>query len=193
MVSSLINPATKWWRADVIRATFLPFEAETILRIPLSQSLLEDKLIWMGNSRGEFTVKSAYHIAYCLVEENDDVGSSKGDPLKPLWKRLWLLNLLAKIKIFAWRACVNGLPIKEKMCSWGINTSKEYPICNMELETIHHALLHCEFANWVWSLWFDGLQSIQRNNWTLPDSAMFILAHMPSHDLELFFIVAWAI
>ena len=36
MVSSLINPTTKWWRADVINSTFLPFEAETILKIPLS-------------------------------------------------------------------------------------------------------------------------------------------------------------
>ena len=48
MVSSLINPAIKWWRADVISATFLPFDANTILRIPLSQSLLKDKLIWMA-------------------------------------------------------------------------------------------------------------------------------------------------
>ena len=101
MVSSLIDPAIKWWRADVIHATFLPFEVDTILRIPVSRSLPEDKLIWMGNTRGEFTVKSAYHIAHCMIEGKDDVGSSMGDPLKPLWKRLWHLNLPAKIKIFA--------------------------------------------------------------------------------------------
>lgn len=48
MVSSLIDPATKWWSAKVIKATFLPFEAETILKIPLNRNLPEDKLIWMG-------------------------------------------------------------------------------------------------------------------------------------------------
>ena len=101
MVSSLIDLTTKWWRADVINTTFLPFEAETILKIPLSRNLPEDKLIWMGNNWGEFTVKSAYHIAYRLVEEKEDVESSWGDPLKPLWKCLWHLNLPAKIKIFA--------------------------------------------------------------------------------------------
>ena len=106
MVSSLIDPAIKWWRADVIRAIFLPFEADTILRIPVSRRLPEDKLIWMGNTRGEFTVKSAYHIAFSMFEGKDDVGSSKGDPLKPIWKRFWHLNLPAKIKIFAWRACI---------------------------------------------------------------------------------------
>ena len=146
MVSSLIDPTTKWWRADVINTTFLPFEAETILKIPLSRNFPKDKLIWMGNNWGEFTVKSAYHIAYRLVEEKEDVESSWGDPLKPLWKCLWHLNLPAKIKIFAWRACVNGLPTKEKLCSRGINTSTECSTCTGKMESIHHALLHCEFA-----------------------------------------------
>ena len=193
MVSSLIDPTIKWWRVDVISATFLPFEANTILRIPLSQSLLEDKLIWMGNSRGEFTVKSAYHITHCLVKGKDDVGSSTGDPLKPLWKRLWHLNLPTKIKIFAWRACVNGLPSREKLCARGINTAKDCPTCNKELEFIHHVLLHSEFAIRVWSFWADGVQLIQRNNWTFLDSVMYILVHKPYHVLESFFTVAWAI
>lgn len=72
MVTSLINPITKWRKVDLIRVAFLPFEAETILRIPLSHNLPKDKIIWLGNSRGEFTVKSAYHIAHKLVEANDE-------------------------------------------------------------------------------------------------------------------------
>ena len=153
MVSSLIDPATKWWRADLIRATFLPFEAETILKIPISYSLPEDKLIWMGNNRGDFSVKSAYHVAHDLIEATDEVECSLGDPLKPLWKNLWRLNLPVKVKIFAWRAYVNGLPTREKVCTRGITTSNECPICGKELETIHHALLHCEFVNLVWNYW----------------------------------------
>ena len=121
MVSSLINPMTKWWDVDLIRTTFLPFEVETILKIPLSRTLPEDKLIWIGNRGGEFSVKSAYHIAYGLIETNNCGESSSGDPCKPLWKRLWLLNLPAKIKVFAWRACVNGLPTMEAIFSRGIS------------------------------------------------------------------------
>ena len=45
MVSSLIDPNTRWWKAEVLHATFLPFEVDTILRIPLSYNLPEDKLI----------------------------------------------------------------------------------------------------------------------------------------------------
>ena len=175
----------------MIRTAFLPSEANAILKIP--HSLPNDKLIWMGNNWGEFTVKSAYHIAHYLVEAKEEVESSKGDPFKPLWKNLWRLKLPTKVKIFAWRACVNGLPPMEKVCTRGISTSNECPICGKELETTHHALLHCEFANLVWNCWSDLPQMIQRNKWTFHDSAMYILAHKPSHDLELFLTVAWAI
>ena len=52
MVSSLIDQETKWWKPNVVRTLFLPFEADTILKIPLSQNLLADSLIWIGNKRG---------------------------------------------------------------------------------------------------------------------------------------------
>ena len=57
MVSSLINPMTKWWDVDLIRSTFLPFEVETILKISLSRTLPEDKIIWIGNRSGEFSIR----------------------------------------------------------------------------------------------------------------------------------------
>ena len=140
----------------MIRATFLPFEAKTILKIPLSHTLLEDKIIWIGNRRGEFSVKSAYHIAYGLIEANDCGESSSGDPCKPLWKRLWLLNLLAKIKVFAWRACVNGLPTMEAIFSRGISQSMACPVCGNDAETIDHALLRCDFSSLVWDFWLEN-------------------------------------
>ena len=36
MVSSLIDRETRWWKANVVRELFLPFEKEIILKIPLS-------------------------------------------------------------------------------------------------------------------------------------------------------------
>ena len=177
----------------MIRSAFLPFEADAILKIPLSRNLPDDKLIWMGNNQGEFTVKSAYHITHYMVETKEEVENSIGDPFKPLWKNLWCLKLPAKVKIFTWRACINGLPTMEKVCSRGISTSTECPICGKELETVHHALLLCDFANLVWNCWSDLPQMILRNKWTFHDSTMYNLAHKPSHDLELFLTATWAI
>ena len=72
MVSSLIDPMTRSWKPGVVRALFLPFEADTILKIPLCYNLPEDKLIWMGNKRGDFTVKSAYFVAVKILDTKVD-------------------------------------------------------------------------------------------------------------------------
>ena len=149
MVSSLINPMTKWWNVDLVRATFLPFEAETILKIPLSRTLIEDKIVWIGNRHGEFSVKSAYHIAHGLMEANDHGASSNGDPCKPLWKRLWHLHLPAKIKVFAWRACVNGLPMMEAISRREISQNMACPVCGNDAKSVDHALLRCDFSSLV--------------------------------------------
>ena len=151
MVSSLIDQETKWWKTNVVRALFLPFEADTILKISQSQDLSDDNLIWIGNKRGVFTVKSAYFIA-AKLQADKDVGESSSRDLN-LWKNLWKLKLLAKIKIFSWRACVNGLPVYAKMMEKGIQSGFDCPVCGEEPKSLLHALISCDFALSVWSLW----------------------------------------
>ena len=80
MVSSLIDPDTRWWKIDSIKALFLPVDAEAILKIPLSFNLPDDRIIWIGNKKGEFTVKSAYFVAVNLLESAEIVECSSGDP-----------------------------------------------------------------------------------------------------------------
>ena len=193
MVSALIDPITKWWNVDLVRATFLPFKAETILRIPLSHSMHEEKIIWLGNSRGEFTVKNAYHIAHNLIEANKDGECSSGNPYKSLWKRLWHLNLPAKVKIFAWRVCANGLPTMENIYSRGICNNRGCPIYEKASESINHALLSCEFSTLIWNQWPENPLSNQEIRWPYLDLAMFILSHHSQQNLEFFFGIAWAI
>ena len=84
MVSTLIDHETRRWTVELIRDVFLPFEADTILNMPLSYNLHEKKLIWSGNKKGDFTVKSAYYIACSLVEAKETSESSSGNPRTPL-------------------------------------------------------------------------------------------------------------
>ena len=70
MVSSLIDEDKKWRKANAIKALFLPFEANSILKIPLSYNLPDDELIWVGNKKGSLTVKSAYYIAAKIVDSS---------------------------------------------------------------------------------------------------------------------------
>jgi len=89
MVSSLINNDTRWLKVEMVRSIFLPLEASTILKIPLNYNLPEDSLIWLGNKRGVFTVKSAYHIASSLADSNEEGERSSIDSRTLLWKRIW--------------------------------------------------------------------------------------------------------
>ena len=67
MILALIDEDTRRWKVDTLKSLFLPFEVETIFSILLSFSLPEDKIIWVGNIRGEFLVKSAYHVALIVI------------------------------------------------------------------------------------------------------------------------------
>ena len=75
MVSTLIDGETKRWKVDMVKSLFLPFEVEMILNIPLSYNLPEDKIIWVGNKKGDFTVKSAYYIALNVFSSSGREGS----------------------------------------------------------------------------------------------------------------------
>ena len=99
--SFLIDNDTRWWKVEVVRSIFLPFEASTILKTPLNYNLPKDNLIWIGNKRGVFIVKSAYHIASSLVDSNGEGEGSSPDSRTSLWKQIWRQKIPQKLKIFA--------------------------------------------------------------------------------------------
>ena len=97
------------------------------------------------------------------------------------------------MKIFAWRAYVNGLPTMENMNIRGITNSRTCPICGSEPENITHAILRCDFTTQVWNLWAENPLRASQNSLNFQDSAMLILTQKYTQDLETFFAVAWAI
>nr|XP_023889503.1 uncharacterized protein LOC112001554 [Quercus suber] len=155
MVSSLIDNDTKWWKPNLVKSLFLPFEASTILSIPISFSLPKDSLILLGNKNGPFTVKSAYYIAAKLVEQGEHMEGTSNCSALPLWRKIWQLKVPPKVKIFAWRACMNGLPTLYNLRCKGLNFAGFCSLCDKCMETTTYALIHCEHARATWALWLD--------------------------------------
>ena len=177
----------------MVRTLFLPFEADTILKIPLSQRLPEDTNIWIGNKRGMFTVKGAYYIVAKLQSDNDLGESSFVDSSSIIWKKLWKLKLPPKVKIFSWRACVNGLNVYVKMAERGIHLSCDCPVCGEESESLTHALILCDFALSVWSFWQDCPLNLLVNATDFIDVVLKFCSSPNIAHLEYFFATAWAI
>ena len=151
MVSSLIDEDIKMWRRDRLVKIFLPFEVNTILNIPLSQHLSEDSIILVGNKKGIFFVKSASYVAKKMLDSDIQGETSRGDVRAPLWKRIWQLNIPEKIRIFAWRLCMNAISTMVNLNRRGIQVEVLCLICKKEEEVVEHVILKCELAKAVWS------------------------------------------
>ena len=154
---------------------FLPFEADIILNIPLSYSLPEDSIMWMGNKRGVFIVKSAYYVALPLVEKSKVGECSTIDCRTRLWKKMWQLRLPAKIRIFSWKACMDGLPTRLNLAKRGLNIEAKCPLCEKALESTSHALIQCDKLGDVWWNWHTCPVNLLGRNINLVDLASEIL------------------
>ena len=92
IASSLIDTETQQWRINMVEILFLPHDITTILSIPLGHRLPDDSIIWVVMKHDNFSVKSAYPIALDILEGKHEGESSNGDPTKPVWKKVWMLQ-----------------------------------------------------------------------------------------------------
>jgi hypothetical protein len=60
LVKDLIDPNSNQWKTSEIEENFLPFEAEQILQIPLTDNTQQDELIWADTKDGNYSVRSGY-------------------------------------------------------------------------------------------------------------------------------------
>ena len=147
----------------------------------------------MGNKKGEFTVKSAYYVALSLVETEECGECSNGDQRTPLWRKIWHLKIPAKIRIFAWRACMNGLPTRLNLYQRGVNINPLCPMCEQEPESISHTLLHCNFAKQVWDKWEGCPINMKVRQGDFTDFALQMLNTRATQDLEILLVTSWSI
>ncbi|KAF5465338.1 hypothetical protein F2P56_015356 [Juglans regia] len=164
-VQELLKPGEKEWNMELVEHLFCKEEADIIVQIPLSTSNRPDQLIWKGTSTGFFTVKSAYHLHQELIQDTKGQPSSSHNS-KEVWKTLWQLQVTPGEKVFLWRACHNALPTQSNLFKRKIVANPKCPICELEEETVAHALWECESARDVWS---QCTKSIQKRHFSHMD------------------------
>jgi ribonuclease HI len=149
VVSELLDRDANWWNTALIYEIFQAEEAELICDLVVSPRSREDRLIWNYNKSGDFTVRSAYHLAKDKYEA--DKGScSNRDSYRPMWKALWAIEGPKAAKSFLWKACSEILPTKDKLFKKNITQDPLCPICCREIETTCHILWSCPSAQDVW-------------------------------------------
>lgn len=147
-VSELLSGRS--WNTTLIDTIFSPWEAIKIKGMILSSFSCPDEWMWTTTKSGEFSVKFAYYLA---KEENQrEEASSSIEVRNKLWKAVWGVRVMPKIRNFAWRATNNALHV-------GVNLKKRLdsvdPICarcGEEEESIEHMLLECRHPQRLWYL-----------------------------------------
>ncbi|TVU32861.1 hypothetical protein EJB05_24623, partial [Eragrostis curvula] len=109
-----------------------------------------DTHIWIPESSGKFTTRSAYMRFF--------LGSTVFEPHKRLW-RSWAP---LKVKIFLWLAILNRCWTADRLARRGLQHPETCPLCDQEEENIQHILTTCVVAREVWfrAMSKVGLQSV---------------------------------
>ena len=141
-VAHLINHELHTWKTSLVLNIFNTCSTQAIISIPLPSRPRPDKLIWIPESKGCFSVKSAYKelIPNPPVQVQSDVN----------WSKIWKIRGPERLKMFLWRVAVNTLPTWENlMCCMDI-PDPSYVLCNQGVESAIHLFSRCQAAKAFW-------------------------------------------
>ena len=149
-VDSLIVAATMTWNKEKIEAIFLPRDSELIQQIPLSIRRPSDILIWSSTTKGEYFVKSSYHMLLNQQNNSEPTTSTAGNSNSGLWRAVWKAQVQPKVRLFIWKACKNIIPTQTNLFDRRISNTYTCLWCSEEAETCDHVLWRCEFVQRIW-------------------------------------------
>ena len=140
-VCELIDPLTSEWNVGLIGQIFMPEDVEIILTIPICADA-EDFLAWHYDSKGIFSVRSAYRVKQIIHDLN--LINSRGMStegvcwMKETWKCLWRLHCPAKVQHFLWRFGHNSHPLHMNIARRGVDLDTNCVVCRRQFEDGGH-------------------------------------------------------
>lgn len=85
---------------------------------------------------------------------------------RPIWKKLWKLEVPLKVRVFGWKVIKNGLPTRGNRCYRHLDQASVCEVCGVEPEDAFHAIITCPHAT--------GLRHAMRDHWELPRMMRYI-------------------
>jgi hypothetical protein len=151
-VNELMVPNVKLWDKCRIESIFPTHIAKRIFEIPLFDTLEDDKLVWVDNTNGVYSVKSGYKVMLNITGKLHEVS------LHESWHSLWNISAPPKAKHLLWRICQGCLPTRMRLQEKRVPCPLLCPLCNQENEDDWHVLFTCETS--THARHYAGLDSI---------------------------------
>ncbi|KAK4733287.1 hypothetical protein R3W88_007548 [Solanum pinnatisectum] len=119
-----------------------------------------DKPCWMLDTKGIFSVKSAWNYVRHKEEPNQ------------IYKRIWTKGLPFKMAFLMWRLWKFKIPVDDRVRRWGIaGPSRCWCCVHADQETLAHVFLRSDIANRAWS-YFSSFAGINIEGLSLKESIM---------------------
>ena len=106
-----------------------------VKQIPIPRRATPDKSVWLGETSGNFSVKSSY-----LTEHGDRLDRK----YNKVWKKLWESKLHGRLNMFLWRLAKGELPLKTRLANNGIGCEDlSCVLCGEAEESELHVFRDC--------------------------------------------------
>jgi hypothetical protein len=160
-------PGRREWDVTLLRGLLYPHDVSEVLKIRLSKRALEDRIAWMYEKTGMFSVRSAYHLAVHLeaMEQDQMSTSAHADGGRPVYQAIWSAAVPPKVKVFTWRLSQEGLATQANRKAQKLENKATCQVCGKEEESGYHAVVRCTQAT--------ALQQEMRQHWILLDERKF--------------------
>ena len=170
MVSDLMKEGDQEWDIELVKSLFFTPGCGGDPKYLLSNLVTKDRLVWVEDKKGRFTVRSAYKLAREIMAEDNNASCSDPMKLQSVWRGVWSMNLPNKIKHFAWKACSDILATKDSLFRRKIRVNNLCEACGKRVETIMHMLCFCSRGTEVWNASKLSLPFIIRESWSFVDT-----------------------
>ena len=152
-VADLIDNNSRSWNLRRIQELFDAESAEAISKIKIPATPIDDKLIWILDPKGKFSVKSMIKSAQGQVSAHDGVN----------WNGLWKLRIHERYKVLIWRIATGILPTKVNLALKLGSGDTLCPLCSEYDESIEHIFFHCAISR---AIWFGNSWAVYSNHLT---------------------------
>jgi hypothetical protein len=148
-VANLINTTSRTWDEVKLREVFNEESIQAILRLPLPSIPRPDKLLWIKNPTGMFTVIFAYGVSQ---------GHRFNQEGLHLWSKLWKAKIHEHFKVLLWRIALDILPTRLNLSELWDDIDIRCPLCESEKESSLHLFQNCHVAREMWFECYWGLR-----------------------------------
>ncbi|KAK1320496.1 hypothetical protein QJS10_CPA03g01301 [Acorus calamus] len=130
------------WKVEVISNLLPPFWTDQILHTEPPECTEDGVAKWCWEGSTACFPKAA--DIYQILQPSRITSDGK------VWKWMWKLPIIPKIKMFIWRLLWNSLHTKTFLDSRGIHVNMQCPLCQQCPGTAHHLFMECMYTEEVW-------------------------------------------